>query len=595
MACFISIVHVKNKIAEIFNIHAVTNASGNNVYVGDCLELDTRLYTILQDIDVIQNINSFKVDYFSSSDSSNLITFGASGKCVFDGNPTASAKTFIITNYESNQKFTKLIKCTPYFIPVVENNTNYIFDDYNSLNLPGYVCLIKKVNDNIDSYVAGMDYYDKAVTIDSQSNQEKITLSESSWDNHFTDSESFKIYSNYNLNYLSLVEDFNKRVTSKTNNGTTNTSIIIAKDSMNLSETYELKARYYDYIRNYYYPYDVKNNTKYDNTIRSSKLEGDESKTNLFKFKSTDYYNVPTDKGIIVNLVSVGDAILVHTEDSIYKFSGSNTLTSQGGEEVQMKETDVFETGIQELFGSEFGFAGLRYKHQQTLSENGYIFYDYDSKVIYMYSGQGQVTPISDDIDKLIKRETINNLTFANDYYNDRFFICIEFIDGTFATLSYNYRAKSFISLHDFKFNWSFHTKTKCYFVADNRTIYYVDNRISREQYGSLQENDILYPCKQNFEHYIYNKTGEVISIDAAGKACIVDILINSNYEIIKTLEFISWICSEIITFGDINVNKDIAEQFVAEEPTNKFAGDFIQIYTDSCSTNLIDLLKKVM
>ena len=41
-----------------------------------------------------------------------------------------------------------------------------------------------------------------------------------------------------------------------------------------------------------------------------------------------DYYNVPTDKGTITNLVAIGDSIVVHTKDSMYRFVGSNNLNA---------------------------------------------------------------------------------------------------------------------------------------------------------------------------------------------------------------------------------------------------------------------------
>ena len=47
------------------------------------------------------------------------------------------------------------------------------------------------------------------------------------------------------------------------------------------------------------------------------------------KFNAIDYYNVPTNKGIIVNLKAIADKILVPTEDRLFVFSGSQKLTTR--------------------------------------------------------------------------------------------------------------------------------------------------------------------------------------------------------------------------------------------------------------------------
>lgn len=580
VACFISIVHTKYNISEVFNVHSTTNTpSSNSIIVGDNIDLDIREY---KDFDNLKLTNNGVVNYLASQDNSNWITFGGSGKIVGTG-LTPGKNAFIEMAYESNSKYIQLRRITPY---IVFNTSNYIYDNYSELNLFSYICNVRKLDDNFVYYIGGTEVYKKSSNFETGSNalNELSEQEFSNWLNIANASDPYIIYSNFNLNYINITLDLNPRIISKNfGSGGSNTSlrgIVVILDSINLSDIYELKSMYKDYTRKTYQPYTDKAIIKFDNTVRSSKLEGDEAKVNVFRFKATDYYNVPIDKGIIINMKAIGESILIHTQDSMFRFSGANSLTAAGGEEVAMKEGEPFETGIQEIFGSEFGFAGLQRKYQHTITENGYTFYDADAKMLYIYGGQQQVLPISDDIDKLLHRAEIEDIKFANDYYNDRIFIQISFADGFFATLSFNFRVKSFISLHDFKFENSFNTKTKCYFIKYNRL--YVIAKSSQRSYGDLKEVDNLYPNKDGF---FFNQHG--IQFDSSEKCSIVDIIFKEEYANVKTLNALSWVCNKILGF---NSTDNLHKLFVAEENLQPYAGGFLRLYTDSTATNLLEI-----
>lgn len=595
VGCFISMQHVKHKISEIFNVEV--DSDNDSQVIADCLDLDTRQYSDISGLDVIKpNSANLTGEYHASYDNTILRYFGGSGKVLLSGRPTHvheghsvyDTNAFIHIPYESNSKYTEMIRLTPY---IIYEDSGYVYDNYEDLNLQSFVCTIYKLYDNLDIYVAGNDVYKKGASYTDGDNVLVEFSNAQDWENAIkidsTAIHSEKIYSNFNLNYMSLVVDDTvinlvPQIITKSfkvdNVDVTDRRLLILAQSMTLSEVYELKSMYKSYTRKTYQPYSDDAIIKFDNTIRSSTLNGDESKINIFKFKPTDYYNVPTDKGIIINLVAIGDAILVHTQDSIYKFTGSNSLSAAGGEDVAMKEGEPFDTGIQELFGSEFGFAGLQYKHQHTITENGYAFFDWDAKMLYIYGGEGKVMPVSDAIEKLLKRGKLLDVIFANDFYNDRIFIQLLYEDA-FATLSFNFKAKSFISLHDFTFTKSFHTKTKCYFIKQNK-LYVVSDTIG--SYGDLIDSDRLYPY---LDSYSFNQSERVW--DSTAKCSIVDVIMNQDYENVKTLNSIDWISNIIDNFVDLD---DIKFKLVAEESLTPLAGSFLRIYSDSTATDLIDI-----
>lgn len=277
----------------------------------------------------------------------------------------------------------------------------------------------------------------------------------------------------------------------------------------------------------------------------------------------------------------------------MFKFTGSNTLQSNTGE-IQQTETDVFQTGVSEIFGSDFGFAGLQDKNAAITTEAGYIFYDGDSKIIYMYSGNGQIVKLSDSIEKLFRYDTLNNVSFANDYYNNRFFTCLHFKEKD-VTLSYSFNeeSKSFISLHDFSFNNAFNTKTKCYFITEDDTTLKNNTicKIDKSTYGLYRyvNNNDIYPQNKKIinESYI-NSNNKSININTTLFNSIVDVVENTNYENIKTLNWINWNCSTIenefpIYSNDSNYFNALAS-IDAPYPCKT-----ITIYTDTCSTEELD------
>lgn len=651
VACFFSIIHIENIVATVFNIKP------NDINVeSSCIDINAGLLGGSDNIIIKQGINdntvkTTKGKYYYSSDSSNVKYFGADGVITFNkdsgitgggdlgkGNNVA----YIVNKYTlSETDDIQLVKCTPFIDPKTlskdSNNINF-YDSYSNMNLLGFICVINPLDRarTEEYYTDGAsvflkkdrgntgtngNYWFELLELrkylnDAANEKEKLTSLE------IINTNSKYVYSNYNLNYLGLNEDpvevyksyYNGTSDQVTKNAQPAGSMVLKLfKSLIMSTTYMLPSMYKTYTRKTYSAYNPNEVTKFDNTVRSSELVGDEEYINIFKFEPNDYYNIPTNRGLIVNLVSVGDVILVHTEDSIFKFSGSNTLQSSNGD-VQTTENNVFNTGVSEVFGSDFGFAGLQYKDDHIMTENGYIFFDRDSRVIYMYSGQGQIVKISDSIEKLFRYKNIESVRFANDYYNNRFFISILFYEDNITieneveiikrkyypvTLSFNIseQIKAFVSLHDFYYSYAFNTKTKCYFLADTSDICTISKKY-KGCYTKLElSSDNLYiQKKDSISIDLYNGDTPILipqKYDINSYYSIVDIINNMNYEDVKTLNAISWCGTKIESeFSNIDLNDEKTLNMV-EEVNDSIPCKYLRIYSDTCMTPLCDCTKR--
>ena len=636
-ACFFSILHYAINTSTIFNVTAAKNESGDAViaYEGSCIETNIRLAPSSSGIEIRQNDTILTGEYYHSSNAAVIRYFGANGVIYInkdlDVDVSSDKRLYITSDYESTQeKDATLIKCTPYIRAAVKiESTGHLspiatlatsFDNCSDLNLLGFICQVYDIDRtrSIEYYSDGSNVYHKnnIYNVNNEGSALNIDFTELG---QYTDSTykipevgllttpKTNIYSNYNFNYLALNEEPKQVIKtyynySSTETPTKSTSYSILwrlLTSLTLSETYTLPSMYKSFTRRIFVPYNKDEIIYFNNTVRSSMLEGDEARVSIFKFDAEDYYNIPTNRGIIVNLISIGDSILVHTKDSMFKFTGSNSLQSSSGE-IQTNESEVFNTGVSEVFGSDFGFAGIQYKDDCIITENGYIFFDRDSLIVYMYSGNGQIVKLSDSIEKLFRRDTITNIRFANDYYNNRFFMCIWFGKSYVTsklpvTLSFcvNENIKSFVSLHDFAFNKAFNTKTRCYFLTTDATDICTIDKNRFGEYYKLEINsdytDIVYPSKHEVrERYVkkYQQT-DMIPINIPTFYSIVDIIENTRYENIKTLNTLNW-CSRYV----LNEFPDVGDQTynMAEGNQDVYPCSQLKIYTDECVTKDLDL-----
>lgn len=517
------------------------------------------------------------------------------------------------SNSNINNDNKQLTKITPFIKIDTDDSTptDVKYYDYKNMNLPGFLCLVEKPDYKINNeiYVSGTDVYEKKCFLDledvNDNEDNSVKLPEEIGKGIFS-LEKYEGYipyrmsnlqatiSNFNLNMLSLREDLILQLRSSSEiyneNGEEKETIYNQTfkgiNSLVVSSIYKLPTMYKDYIKKYYYIYNEDNIYKFDNTVRSSNVNVDESHINVYRFKAEDYYHVPANKGFIVKMFTILDNIYIHCQHALYNFVGANSLTSTEGN-VALKETDVFDSGIKALLDSKNGFAGISEKHHGLVTYSSYIWYDYLAKTIYSIDSQTGIKDITQSIKKLIHNHNISDVSFVADETNTRFFVNFRINDDSIC-LSYDFRNKDFISLHDLDFKEGFNTRSNTYLVSNtdksqSNTIYQLvpyieykdaDNRIIQNfiRYEKCYKRNLIHCYDDN----IVEPTNNIVN------ACF-DVIYNENYEIIKSLEYINWICGKITNFNnDIN----FAEEYI----DYNYPGNDCRIYNELTKTDLIDL-----
>lgn len=457
---FISIKNIGDIIIEGFGYKKLDN----NIHILNFLELDALLYNINDNITIINNNGitiTTNAKYYSSGSSNPSLAFGNCGYVSWSNDERDHSKEILyikITRNIDNISKNNLIKASGY-IPLTKTNdyVNVIDAYYGS-----WFCSVTKPDFDLSSscYVSGRDIY----TADRTTNY--IGLKDFGGYKNVSPSKEYYIRSNFNLNYLSLTEDIVDSIFSvgNINDGLKQVAKVI--NSATLSYIYELKSMYKDFMNKTFNTYDEDYKIQFDNTIRVSNVLSDETFNNsVFKFDATDYYNIPTDRGIIVSLFAIGNTIYAHTKGSLYKFDATQTIMSTN-EDIKLQESEPFDIGISQVFDSQYGYGGIENKEAGCITFDSYFFYDNNSNHIFAYSGNNQVQLIDGSIYKLLKEINANSCRTLHDSINNR--ILFELYDtSTYFpmnfTISYNYKSKSFVSFHDITLEKAFSTKNISY------------------------------------------------------------------------------------------------------------------------------------
>lgn len=534
---FFSIINTGHIVARCFDYVRI----GNDNYLS-CLELDSLLYNESNDFGIvivggigktiISNNGAFyasgiisgqndhfisqAVEYLPSSTIKPSTAFGNCGLIHWTGdvNYNGAKFYFVLPRKINDSRERKLIKASHYFnISLAQNDDPDVYSLYPVSNASdvgvtkqlddsfygSYLCNVRKPSIELSSsvYVSGNDIYaikrpGSAIKLEDFTSLIQTTYG-----------PIRQVQSNFNLNYLSLTEEINDKLFKVGNSASGVKQVARVINSATLSYIYELRSMYKDFFNVSFRPVQRYYKTKFNNTIRVSNVLSDETYNNdIYRFRPVDYYNAPTDRGKIVKLFSIGNNIYVHTERSLYKFDGNQTITASKSD-ITLKESEPFETGIVQLFDSEYGYGGIKEKSASCVTFDAYFFYDQENNHIFGYRDNQPVLldgSIKGFLDTI--KNSVTTCNVVHDVNNNRvlfgFDIGYVSIGGiqhrmTFA-ISYNYKSKTFVSLHSINLKYCFNSKNNVYYSHNStlEKLFVYSSIINANIYGSATNNNSI-------------------------------------------------------------------------------------------------------
>lgn len=402
------------------------------------------------------------------------------------------------------------------------------------------------------------------------------------------------MFSKYPLYAMSIKQDYLKQAITLTeqkyvsgeDNPTKRSNLYLNEfvSPDRLHDLLELKPAYRATPLKIYTNYREDNISRFDKTIYRSDVVSDESLVNGFRhFEPNNYKNILENKGKITNIIGIGLYLLVHTEYSLFMFDRSPKLTAK----LQSDIPDTFDIDYQEVMPSNQGFGGLQDKKESIVTKNGYVWFDKVNKYIFNFV-DGKTEIISKDIHNFIKVLSISKVRFAEDIIHNRLIICFTLTSGKYITLSYNFNTKTFISAHDYQFTDNYRTYKKSYLVY-------------RDSNNSKNINNKLYEYTNNHTAIysgLYDTNNAYIPTyikDANSSKSFIDIIYNIAPENSKTLISLSYVLNEILLeiYDDNQAegkHKDPSMVNERGEPSYRYSGDELILYTDETNTGLLDI-----
>ena len=328
--------------------------------------------------------------------------------------------------------------------------------------------------------------------------------------------------------------------------------------------------------------------------VRSNPI-ADESFENSWRIISPEAYkDITENKGNITNLVALGTTMLVHTEHSIFMFDRDNTLQNGEGNTMQLAMPDIFDVDYKEVLASELGSCGLQDSDAWVLDEFGYIFYDNDAHTFYKF-GAKKIENINTSITQFIDKYKPYRVRFANDSESNRILVNLLYrYDNNKIgeeTLSFNYIINKWISFHSYCFDRAFHTKQMLYLIIDRDTkndFYDLEGNIYSQMYLiNRQNNDVQN--EDTIKNLTYNQFDNIRDLNNKEDwyYCNLSIMVNDNYELIKTLEHITW---KLYKIKNKDSNNTQYESTSREEIRVPYSGHQLEIYNDNIYTSAINI-----
>lgn len=389
-------------------------------------------------------------------------------------------------------------------------------------------------------------------------------------DDHFYESKCFK---NEPTGYVFYVKQDTANLDKANENNKFQTGCIVTPaNSIDLFENRQSSSDAFNAKSFTNYREDLVSVENYDKTVRRSSVIQDETRINGWRnFPVESYKNISENKGIITNLVGIGTILLVHTEHSLFMFNTDNTLETKD-KNIQLSQPDAFDVKYQEVFTSSLGYGGLQDDESFVVDQFGYIFYNNDFHRFYNFDN-GQLNVIDEDIIQWLDKYKPYNVRFANDKFNNRLLIKMNYKVGgevKDAVISYNYNVNHFISLHSYYFDKAYNTKSKLYLKCNDE--YHTD--CSLHQF--VQDGSSYGYC-DNIKGSL--RTASVVPSK-------IGIIINEQYDNIKFLESITYKLNKFVNPTEYDYTYSPVEGTVIP-----YSADFLKVYNNQVNTGELNVL----
>jgi hypothetical protein len=121
---------------------------------------------------------------------------------------------------------------------------------------------------------------------------------------------------------------------------------------------------------------------------RSAKADNTSLIDNYRVFLALQFKDLPRNRGSLHKLVSLNNLLYLHTQDSLFKTKGKQSLQLADGTESFVGGGDIFQQEPDELVQTKYGYGGTQSQWVSLVTKHGYLCMDYRNRRIFLMKDQ---------------------------------------------------------------------------------------------------------------------------------------------------------------------------------------------------------------
>jgi hypothetical protein len=185
-------------------------------------------------------------------------------------------------------------------------------------------------------------------------------------------------------------------------------------------------------------------------------------------FLLAEYYEMPIDKGGIVNLEFFNGKLIIHMEDSLFMGIKDASIQSDNAT-IVLGSGKLFQVEPKEILTSEGGYAGLQEMSASRITKSGYVFVDSKRSKVFIFSDA--LNEISNSGLKRFFEDNMSaesNVLVGYDDKYSRLILSVKNPENAF-TISYSLEFSKWASFHSYKPEGYFTHKNALHMVKDGK------------------------------------------------------------------------------------------------------------------------------
>ena len=121
---------------------------------------------------------------------------------------------------------------------------------------------------------------------------------------------------------------------------------------------------------------------------RSAKADNTSLIDNYRVFLALQFKDLPRNRGSLHKLISLNNLLYLHTQDSLFRTKGKQSLQMSDGTESFVGSGDIFAQDPDELIQTKYGYGGTQSQWVSMVTKHGYFCMDYRNRRVFLMKDQ---------------------------------------------------------------------------------------------------------------------------------------------------------------------------------------------------------------